>query len=226
MFNHSRDMPFPPPILDIEASGFGLGSYPIEVGCILPDGRTLRVVRQPHPLGGVLLLFSDITDELKLRSRFNAQIQVQTATLDKLNDAVAVFGSDGRIRLHNEAFDAFWGVTGEALDAAGVDTGGPDVGADAGRALTLLAAPPALAVGCGRRPALASRQCRRMPCARAQSLMRRISSGSTRAWSRRRTVWSSQRPTSVKAPRCLASSSSASSLPPVRMMRPALITCT
>jgi signal transduction histidine kinase len=76
-------------------------------------------VRQPHPLGGVLLLFSDITDELKLRSRFNAQIQVQTATLDKLNDAVAVFGSDGRLRLHNEAFDAFWGVTGEALAAAG-----------------------------------------------------------------------------------------------------------
>lgn len=85
----------------------------------LPDGRTLRVVRQPHPLGGVLLLFSDMTDELKLRSRFNAQIQVQTATLDKLNDAVAVFGSDGRIRLHNEAFETFWGVTGEALDAAG-----------------------------------------------------------------------------------------------------------
>jgi signal transduction histidine kinase len=85
----------------------------------LPDGRTLRVVRQPHPLGGVLLLFSDITDELKLRSRFNAQIQVQTATLDKLNDAVAVFGSDGRIRLHNEAFDTFWGVSGEALDTAG-----------------------------------------------------------------------------------------------------------
>src|SRR5690606_2357418 len=28
----------------------------------LPDGRTLRLVRQPHPLGGVLLLFSDITD--------------------------------------------------------------------------------------------------------------------------------------------------------------------
>jgi signal transduction histidine kinase len=85
----------------------------------LPDGRTLRVVRQPHPLGGVLLLFSDITDELKLRSRFNAQIQVQKATLDKLNDAVAVFGSDGRIRLHNEAFDTFWGVSGEALDTAG-----------------------------------------------------------------------------------------------------------
>ncbi|WP_421730332.1 ATP-binding protein [Brevundimonas sp.] len=84
----------------------------------LPDGRTLRVVRQPHPLGGILLLFSDITDELKLRSRYNAQIQVQTATLDKLNDAVAVFGSDGRLRLHNEAFERFWDILGDRLEAA------------------------------------------------------------------------------------------------------------
>ncbi|MGQ3111438.1 MAG: ATP-binding protein, partial [Brevundimonas sp.] len=85
----------------------------------LPDGRTLRVVRQPHPLGGILLLFSDITDELQLRSRYNAQIQVQTATLDKLNDAVAVFGSDGRLRLHNDAFESFWGLSAERLTEAG-----------------------------------------------------------------------------------------------------------
>lgn len=86
----------------------------------LPDGRTLRVVRQPHPLGGVLLLFSDITNELKLRSRYNAQLQVQMATLDKLNDAVAVFGSDGRLRLHNDAFERFWGMTRDQL-GHGVD---------------------------------------------------------------------------------------------------------
>ncbi len=85
----------------------------------LPDGRTLRVVRQPHPLGGILLLFSDITGELSLRSRFNAQLQVQTATLDKLNDAVAVFGSDGRLRLHNEAFEQFWSLSTERLEEAG-----------------------------------------------------------------------------------------------------------
>jgi signal transduction histidine kinase len=85
----------------------------------LPDGRTLRVVRQPHPLGGILLLFSDITGELSLRSRFNAQLQVQTATLDKLNDAVAVFGSDGRLRLHNEAFETFWNLSADQLEGAG-----------------------------------------------------------------------------------------------------------
>ncbi|KPF84083.1 histidine kinase [Brevundimonas sp. AAP58] len=85
----------------------------------LPDGRTLRIVRQPHPLGGILLLFSDITGELDLRSRFNAQLQVQTATLDKLNDAVAVFGSDGRLRLHNDAFETFWSLSAEQLRDAG-----------------------------------------------------------------------------------------------------------
>lgn len=85
----------------------------------LPDGRTLRIVRQPHPLGGILLLFSDITGELNLRSRFNAQLQVQTATLDKLNDAVAVFGSDGRLRLHNDAFENFWRLSAEQLRDAG-----------------------------------------------------------------------------------------------------------
>ena len=85
----------------------------------LPDGRTLRVVRQPHPLGGILLLFADITDELKLRAEYNALLNVQQATLDKLNDAVAVFGSDGRLRLRNEAFERFWALGSEQLDDAG-----------------------------------------------------------------------------------------------------------
>jgi len=84
----------------------------------LPDGRTLKLVRQPHPLGGMLLLYSDITGELKLKAQYNALIQVQQATLDKLNDAVAVFGSDGRLRLHNDAFESFWNVTAQALEAA------------------------------------------------------------------------------------------------------------
>lgn len=37
----------PPPILDVEASGFGQGSYPIEVGCVLPDGRSYCALIQP-----------------------------------------------------------------------------------------------------------------------------------------------------------------------------------
>ncbi len=39
----------PPAILDIEASGFGLGSYPIEVGFIQPDGQTWCSLVKPQP---------------------------------------------------------------------------------------------------------------------------------------------------------------------------------
>ena len=85
----------------------------------LPDGRTLRVVRQPHPFGGLLILFADITGEIRLRAQYNSQVQVQQATLDKLNDAVAVFGSDGRLRLHNEAFERFWNLSHTAMIDAG-----------------------------------------------------------------------------------------------------------
>ncbi|WP_428419337.1 hypothetical protein [Methylibium sp.] len=44
--------PFEPPaptILDIEASGFGRGSYPIEVGFVLPDGRAWCSLIRPEP---------------------------------------------------------------------------------------------------------------------------------------------------------------------------------
>jgi hypothetical protein len=59
-------------------------------------------------MGGLILIFSDITPELRLKTQFNQLIQVQKATLDKLTDAVAVFGADARLKLRNEAFEQFW----------------------------------------------------------------------------------------------------------------------
>ena len=82
----------------------------------LPDGRTLRVARQRHPLGGLMLIFEDKTDELALRARYNTLINVQRATLDKLHEAVAVFGANGRLQLHNNAFEDIWGFEAEELD--------------------------------------------------------------------------------------------------------------
>jgi signal transduction histidine kinase len=76
----------------------------------LPDGRTLRVVATPHPDGGVTYLFNDVTERLDLERRFDALINVQGETLDNLAEALAVFGSDGRIRLFNPAFITMWRV--------------------------------------------------------------------------------------------------------------------
>lgn len=39
----------PPCVLDIEASGFGRQSYPIEVGYVLPDGQSRCTLLQPAP---------------------------------------------------------------------------------------------------------------------------------------------------------------------------------
>ena len=38
-----------PCVLDIEASGFGRGSYPVEVGYVLPDGRAMCMLVRPAP---------------------------------------------------------------------------------------------------------------------------------------------------------------------------------
>jgi hypothetical protein len=43
-------MPHPPPCtLDIEASGFGRHSYPIEVGYVLPTGQAVCMLVRPSP---------------------------------------------------------------------------------------------------------------------------------------------------------------------------------
>ena len=39
----------PPAIIDVEASGFGSTSYPIEVGLVLPDGRSYCSLIAPAP---------------------------------------------------------------------------------------------------------------------------------------------------------------------------------
>jgi len=82
----------------------------------LPDGRTLRVVTTPNPEGGITYLYEDVTERLDMHRRYDALIKVQSETLDHLAEAVAVFGSDGRIRLHNPAFHRMWKLSREALD--------------------------------------------------------------------------------------------------------------
>lgn len=82
----------------------------------LPDDTTLRVVTQPHPFGGLLLLFEDVTDKLALERSFNTLITVQSATLNNLQEAVAVFGGDGKLQLHNQVFEALWKLESDFLN--------------------------------------------------------------------------------------------------------------
>jgi nitrogen-specific signal transduction histidine kinase len=83
----------------------------------LPDERTLSLLISPHPFGGLTFLFEDVTDRLALERSYNTLTEVQRATLDHLFEGIAVYGSDGRLKLHNPAYRRIWGLSAE--DVAG-----------------------------------------------------------------------------------------------------------
>ena len=83
----------------------------------LPDGRTLRVVSNPSPHGGVTYLYDDVSERFQIESQFNALVRVQGETLDTLQEGVAVFGTDGKLKLYNPAFGQLWRLNNEALAA-------------------------------------------------------------------------------------------------------------
>ncbi|MGP1394148.1 MAG: ATP-binding protein [Inquilinaceae bacterium] len=81
----------------------------------LPDGTTLREVVTPHPFGGLLIVQEDVTSGLALERNYNTLMAVQRESLDNLAEGIAVFGSDGRLRLSNPAFAKIWDLDPEDL---------------------------------------------------------------------------------------------------------------
>lgn len=76
----------------------------------LPDGTTLRRLTAPHPLGGLLFTYENVTDKLAMERSYNTMVAVHHQTLDHLHEAVAVFGGDGRLKLFNQALVRLWNL--------------------------------------------------------------------------------------------------------------------
>jgi signal transduction histidine kinase len=83
----------------------------------LPDDRTLLMSISPHPFGGLTFVYENVTDRLALERSCNTLTQVRRATLENLFEGVAVYGSDGRLKLHNPAYLQIWGLSQD--DVAG-----------------------------------------------------------------------------------------------------------
>src|SRR3546814_10035195 len=64
----------------------------------------------PHPFGGLLMVFEDVTDRLSLERSYNTLTAVQQETLDNLYEGIAAFGADGRLKLINPTFRNQWGL--------------------------------------------------------------------------------------------------------------------
>jgi signal transduction histidine kinase len=87
-----------------------------EEAWMLPGGVHLRVVAQPLPDGGLLLIFEDRTEQVSLASARDTLLRARAATFDNLFEAVGVFAADGRLQLWNRKFRDVWQLDDEFLD--------------------------------------------------------------------------------------------------------------
>ncbi len=88
----------------------------IEEAWPLAGGTHLRVVAQPMPDGGLVLITEDRTESLALSAVRDTLLRTRTATLDSLFEALAIFAPDGSVQLWNRSFAGTWGLTTDLLD--------------------------------------------------------------------------------------------------------------
>jgi PAS domain-containing protein len=74
-------------------------------------GRSIHVHAHADLDGGVCFFFEDVSEQLALTSRLTLLTEVQRATLDTVEDGIAVFGSDGRLAVNNRQFARMWGLS-------------------------------------------------------------------------------------------------------------------
>jgi len=98
-----------------ERQGWFLSREAREEPWHLSDGTHLRVVGQPMPDGGLLMIFEDRTEQLQLSATRDTLLRTRTATFDNLFESLAVFGPDSKLQLWNRRFAADWGLDEELL---------------------------------------------------------------------------------------------------------------
>lgn len=89
----------------------------VEENWPLSGGRHLRLVAQPLPDGGLLLVFEDRTEQIQLASARDTLLRVRTATFDNLFEGLGVFAADGRLQLWNTRFAKNWAFEDEFLSS-------------------------------------------------------------------------------------------------------------
>lgn len=99
-----------------ERLGWFAASEAQEEAWPLADGTHLRVVAQPMPDGGLLLIAEDRTEQLRLSAVRDTLLRTRTATFDSLFESLAVFAPDGRMQLWNRRFAADWALDPDFLD--------------------------------------------------------------------------------------------------------------
>ncbi|WP_417318198.1 PAS-domain containing protein [Erythrobacter aureus] len=99
-----------------ELAEWFLRDEPHEEAWPLPDSTHLRIIAQPLPDGGLVMIAEDRTEQLALSATRDTLLRTRTATFDNLFEALAVFAPDGHLELWNRGFPGAWGIDPEVLD--------------------------------------------------------------------------------------------------------------
>lgn len=99
-----------------ERAGWFTANAAQEEAWVLGDGTHVRIVAQPLPDGGLMLIAEDRTEQLQLSAARDTLLRTRTATFDSLFESLAVFAPDGRLQLWNRRFAADWGLEDTFLD--------------------------------------------------------------------------------------------------------------
>ncbi len=98
-----------------ERTGWFQSTTAREENWLLADGTHLRVLANPTPDGGLLVIFEDRTEQVQLASARDTLLRVRTATFDNLFESLAVFAADGKLNIWNHQFANNWGLEEEDL---------------------------------------------------------------------------------------------------------------
>ncbi len=83
----------------------------------IPDGRTFRRIRAPHP-DGTLIAYEDISERLADARRLSDLISVQQGILDNIRESIVIFSPTLKLKTYNIAFLQLWELNPTALDTA------------------------------------------------------------------------------------------------------------
>jgi signal transduction histidine kinase len=89
---------------------------PADEAWALADGTHIRMLAQPLPDGGLLLIAEDRTEHLQVSANRDTLLRTRAATFDSLFESIAVFAPDGRMHLWNRRFARDWDLDNEFLD--------------------------------------------------------------------------------------------------------------
>lgn len=81
----------------------------------LPTGMSVEVRSLPYSQGDTVFLFRDISERIREESTHQLLLNTQRALLNTMDQALALFGPDGRLHMHNDAFASLWEISENEL---------------------------------------------------------------------------------------------------------------